>query len=240
VPFASLRDAGPAPPITDVRADELQRLMYTSGTTARPKGVMISYANLYWKNIAHVVEFGFTGADRGLACGPLYHVGALDLTTTTLLYVGGSIEILRKFDAEQVLDALERGGISTVWLAPSMVNQLMAHPTLERRDLSGVRVIIDGGEKMPLPLIQRLVGAFPNAWFADAYGLTETSGMTRASRFRRTRWARSSCVAPRCSQATGEIPRQRPPPSAGAGSIPVISAGWMPTARCTSWTARRI
>jgi acyl-CoA synthetase (AMP-forming)/AMP-acid ligase II len=173
-PFEALREAGEAPPLADVAADDVHRLMYTSGTTARPKGVMITYGNLYWKNIAHVVEFGITGADRGLACGPLYHVGALDLTTTTVLYAGGGVEIHRKFEAEHALDAFARAGISNVWLAPSMVNQILAHPSLAARDLSGVRLIIDGGEKMPLPLIERLLRAFPNAWFADAYGLTET------------------------------------------------------------------
>lgn len=172
--FPSLRAAGPPPPIEPVAADDLHRLMYTSGTTARPKGVMITYANLYWKNVAHVIEFGITGADKGLACGPLYHVGALDLTTTTVLYAGGTVEIHRKFDADQVLDAIEHRGITNVWLAPSMVNALLAHPTLDRRDLSGLRLVIDGGEKMPLPLIERLLRAFPGAWFADAYGLTET------------------------------------------------------------------
>ena len=135
---------------------------------------MITHANLYWKNIAHVVEFGITGEDKGLACGPLYHVGALDLTTTTVLYAGGTVEIHRKFETERALDALERGGITNVWLAPSMVNQILAHPSLAARDLGRVRLIIDGGEKMPLPLIERLLRAFPGAWFADAYGLTET------------------------------------------------------------------
>jgi acyl-CoA synthetase (AMP-forming)/AMP-acid ligase II len=172
--FAALRDAGPPPSIEPVAGDDLHRLMYTSGTTARPKGVMITYANLYWKNVAHVIEFGITGADKGLACGPLYHVGALDLTTTTVLYAGGTVEIHRKFDADQVLDTIERRGITNVWLAPSMVNALLTHPTLDRRDLSGLRLVIDGGEKMPLPLIERLLRAFPSAWFADAYGLTET------------------------------------------------------------------
>ena len=173
-PFAALRDVSEAPPLEAVDGDDLHRLMYTSGTTGRPKGVMITYANLYCKNVAHLVEFGLTGADRGLVCGPLHHVGALDLTTTTLLYAGGTVEIHRKFEADRVLEALERRGISNVWLAPAMVNQLLAHPSLEGRDLSGVKLIIDGGEKMPLPLIERILRAFPNAWFADAYGLTET------------------------------------------------------------------
>ncbi|MGH7322829.1 MAG: acyl-CoA synthetase [Candidatus Rokuibacteriota bacterium] len=170
----SLREDGESSPLAAVAADDVHRLMYTSGTTARPKGVMITYANLYWKNVAHVVEFGLTGADKGLACGPLYHVGALDLTTTTVLYAGGTVEIHRKFAAADVLDAFERRGISNVWLAPAMVNQILAHPSLQARDLAGVQLIIDGGEKMPLPLIERLLRAFPNAWFADAYGLTET------------------------------------------------------------------
>lgn len=173
-PFDVLRDAGDGPPIEAVEGTDVHRLMYTSGTTARPKGVMITYANLYWKNIGHVVEFGITANDKGLACGPLYHVGALDLTATTVLYAGGTVEIQRKFETGTVLDALERHGVSNVWLAPAMVNQLLTHPSLERRDLSRVRLIINGGEKMPLPLIERLLGAFPNAWFADAYGLTET------------------------------------------------------------------
>jgi acyl-CoA synthetase (AMP-forming)/AMP-acid ligase II len=171
--FDDLRSGTP-PPVAEVAADDVHRLMYTSGTTARPKGVMITYGNLYWKDVAHVIEFGITGADRGLACGPLYHVGALDLTATTILYAGGTLEIHRKFDAVEVLDAFERRGISNVWLAPSMVNQLLAHPSLAGRDLSAVRLIIDGGEKMPLPLIEQLRRAFPRAWFADAYGLTET------------------------------------------------------------------
>ena len=64
--------------------------------------------------------------------------------------------------------------MTTVWLAPAMVNAIMALPDIERRDLSSVRLIINGGEKMPIPLIQRIQRTFPSAWFADAYGLTET------------------------------------------------------------------
>jgi fatty-acyl-CoA synthase len=163
-----------APERVAVAADDVHRLMYTSGTTGRPKGVMLTHANLAWKNLAHLVEFGYTGADLGLACGPLYHVGALDLTTTSLIAAGATTIIHRVFDAAAVVDELERSRVSTVWLAPAMVNAIMALPDVEQRDLSSVRLIINGGEKMPIPLIERIQRTFPSAWFADAYGLTET------------------------------------------------------------------
>jgi acyl-CoA synthetase (AMP-forming)/AMP-acid ligase II len=154
--------------------DDISRLMYTSGTTGRPKGVMISHANLAWKNYAHITEFGFTGADLGLACGPLYHVGALDLTTTSLIAAGATVIIHGSFSAEHVVDEIERSRVSTVWLAPAMVRAILDLPGIDGRDLSSVRLLIGGGEKMPIPFIERLQKAFPGAWFADAYGLTET------------------------------------------------------------------
>ena len=157
-----------------VAGDDVHRLMYTSGTTGRPKGVMITHANLAWKNLAHIVEFGFTSHDLGLACGPLYHVGALDLTTTSLIASGATTIIHRSFEASEVVDELESSRVTTVWLAPAMVNAIMSLPEIEKRDLSSVRLVINGGEKMPIPLIERIQRVFPSAWFADAYGLTET------------------------------------------------------------------
>lgn len=163
-----------APPRTAAAPGDLHRLMYTSGTTGRPKGVMITHANLAWKNLAHLVEFNITSDDVGLACGPLYHVGALDLTTTTLIAAGGSTIVHRVFDPAAVVEEIERSKITVVWLAPAMVNAIMELPGVERRNLSSVRLVIGGGEKMPIPLIERLQRTFCNAWFADAYGLTET------------------------------------------------------------------
>ena len=172
--LGDLRVSSNVPPPAPTAGDDIHRLMYTSGTTGRPKGVMITHANLAWKNLAHVIEFGFTSADLGLACGPLYHVGALDLTTTSLIAAGATTIIHRAFEACDVVDELEQSRVTTVWLAPAMVNAIMALPDIEERDLSSVRVIINGGEKMPIPLIERLQRTFPSAWFADAYGLTET------------------------------------------------------------------
>lgn len=173
-PASELAADGTNLPCVSAAGNDVHRLMYTSGTTGRPKGVMITHANLAWKNLAHVVEFGFTSADLGLACGPLYHVGALDLTTSSLIAAGATTIIHRSFDASEVVNELERSRVTTIWLAPAMVNAIMALPDVERRDLSSVRLVINGGEKMPIPLIERIQRTFTSAWFADAYGLTET------------------------------------------------------------------
>ena len=91
-----------------------------------------------------------------------------------MIAVGATTIIHRAFDAERVVDEIERSRVTTVWTAPAMVRAILDVPGVERRDLSSVRVIIAGGEKMPIPYIERLRRAFPSAWFADAYGLTET------------------------------------------------------------------
>ncbi len=245
-----------------VASDDLHRLMYTSGTTGRPKGVMITHANLAWKNMAHIIEFGFTSSDLGLACGPLYHVGALDLTTTSLIAAGATTIIHRSFDASEVVDEIERSRVTTVWLAPAMVNAIMALPDIEERDLSSVQVVINGGEKMPIPLIERIQRTFSSAWFADAYGLTETvSGDTFLDResivsklgsvgrpclyLELDIWdeqgrslpagdvGRSSCVARRCSRVIGGTLTRPLRSSPGAGSTPGTSASATTTATFT-------
>jgi fatty-acyl-CoA synthase len=171
---AAFAGADPVIEAAQVGGDDVMRLMYTSGTTSRPKGVMITYANLYWKCAGQAVELEATGRDIGLACGPLYHVGTLDMVATNMLYVGGRTHILRRFDVDAVFGAIERDKVTLVWVAPAMVNALINAEGIGERDLSSVRVIQDGGEKMPLPLIRKVLDAFPNAWFADAYGMTET------------------------------------------------------------------
>jgi fatty-acyl-CoA synthase len=172
--LAELREAPPLAAAEPVAGDDLHRLMYTSGTTSHPKGVMTTHDNLMWKNIAHVVEFDVTAQDVGLVCGPLYHVGALDLTTTTVIYAGGSVVIHRRFDAEAVVAEIERGEVTNVWLPPAMLNAILTLDGVEERNLGSVRFVIAGGEKMPENLIKRVQSVFCNAWFCDAYGLTET------------------------------------------------------------------
>ena len=165
-------------PPADVTEADLHRLMYSSGTTAHPKGVPITYGNFYWKTIGHVAEFGISAADRTAMAGPMYHVGAFDLPGIGTWWVGGSLVILPRFDVPDLLAAIERDRPTNVWLAPAMVNAVLnavaQSPELGMSDTSSVRFITGGGEKTPVTLIERLLAAFPSARFADAYGLTET------------------------------------------------------------------
>ncbi|MCU1488740.1 MAG: fatty-acyl-CoA synthase [Acidimicrobiaceae bacterium] len=171
------------PPCADVGPDAVERLMYTSGTTSRPKGVPITAANLLWKNVAHVLQFGLTYDEVTLVAGPMYHVGGLDLPATGVLYVGGRLVILRHFDALELLRTIEREQVTSLWLAPAMFNLVLQVPDLERYDTSTVRLIVGGGEKMPAAVMDRAMRAFPAAWLADCYGLTETvSGDTALDR----------------------------------------------------------
>jgi fatty-acyl-CoA synthase len=173
-PFAAVATPGGRIARAHLGGDDLLRLMYTSGTTGRPKGVMITHANLAWKCAAHVAELGITAADVGLACGPLYHVGALDLVTTSMVAVGAPTVVHRTFDAAAVVDEVERSGVTVLWAAPAMLRAVLEVPGLDGRDLSSVRLVIAGGEKLPIPTLERLHATFPSAWLADAYGLTET------------------------------------------------------------------
>src|SRR3546814_14621140 len=96
-----------------------------------------------------------------------------------MIAVGATTVVHRTFDPVQVVDEIERSRVTCIWAAPAMVRAILDVPGVEDRDLSSVRVIIAGGEKMPIPFIERLGCTFPSAWFADAYGLLETvSGET--------------------------------------------------------------
>ncbi len=153
---------------------DLFRLMYTSGTTDRPKGVMHSYQNYYWKCLDHIVVLGLHRDERLLVVGPLYHVGAFDLPGLAVLMAGGTLCVVREFEPEPVLHTIASERITGAWMAPVMLNRLLAHPGRERFDLSSLRWLIGGGERTPEERIREFGSLFRSGRYIDAYGLTET------------------------------------------------------------------
>ena len=153
---------------------DLLRLMYTSGTTDRPKGVMHTYENFYVKCAEHVVVFGLTANDKLLVAGPLYHVGAFDLPGIAVLWLGGLMCILRDADAAAILVSIERERLTCGALVPFLTGTLLSHAERHQYDVSSVRWIVGGGERTPAYRVRDFHAYFTNARYIDCYGLTET------------------------------------------------------------------
>jgi len=161
-------------PEVRVAPEDLMRLMYTSGTTDRPKGVMHTYDNYYWKCLDHILALQLTAEDRLLVCGPLYHVGAFDLPGLAILLVGGSLVVLREFDEIEAFTAIQEHAISGAWMAPIMLGRLVLHADAQSFDLTSLRWLIGGGERTPEERIHAFSRLFPKGRYIDAYGLTES------------------------------------------------------------------
>src|SRR5262245_29398795 len=170
-----LASAAPSPAARHTaHPEDLFRLMYTSGTTERPKGVMHSYSNFYWKCADHVVALGLTAGDRLLVAGPLYHVGAFDLPGMAVLWVGGMISIERDFDPARALAAIARAKLTGAWLAPVMLRGILTHPGRHDHDATSMRWVIGGGERTPEQHVRAFSDFFTRGRYIDAYGMTET------------------------------------------------------------------
>lgn len=172
--LALMADAEPVWP-EEVADDALAALMFTSGTTANAKAVMLAHADL--------VSFVFDttdpadGSERGtvLVAAPLYHVAGLSAVLTAT-WAGRRIALLRQFDAGAWLALAASARVTHAFLVPTMLKQVLDHPDFATTDLSALQVLSYGAAPMPLAVIRRAIAAFPpSVQFLNAFGQTETA-----------------------------------------------------------------
>jgi fatty-acyl-CoA synthase len=156
-----------------VREDEIAIIMYTSGTTGRQKGAMLTHGNIFWNNVNAMHCFALGDEEQTLVCAPLFHIGGLNVTALNTLQRGGTVHLIRSFDPKVVLDAIETRRITSMFGVPAMFLFMSQMPDFAERDLSSMRLIICGGAPVPEPLIE-LYGS-RGIPFVQGYGLTETS-----------------------------------------------------------------
>jgi 2-furoate---CoA ligase len=152
--------------------EDLSVLLYTSGTTGRPKGVPRRHRAERAAAIAHVAQNLYGCGERTLGVMPLYHtMGVRSLLAMAL--VDGAFVCLPRFDAAEALRLIERERITNLYLVPTLYHDLIGHPDFARTDVSSVRKLGFAGAAMPDGLLKRVDEAFRPELFVNHYGSSE-------------------------------------------------------------------
>ncbi|MGW3355043.1 acyl-CoA synthetase [Streptomyces bungoensis] len=156
-----------------VAPDDTCIIMYTSGTTGRPKGAMLTHANLTWNAVNVLVDTDLTADERALVSAPLFHTAGLNMLTLPVLLKGGSCVLVESFDPAATLDLVERHRITFMFGVPTMFDQVARHPRWAGADLSSLRILTCGGSPVPTPLIAAYQAR--GLTFLQGYGMTEAA-----------------------------------------------------------------
>lgn len=157
----------------EAKSDDIHMLMYTSGTTGKPKGAMLTHGNTQWNAVNAIHFMPFQTDDITLTVAPLFHIGGMNIFTTPTLYIGGSVVLADKFEPKQVLELIEKERITTLFLVPAMWLALMQYRDFSQYDLSSLRICLSGGAPCPLTVIEFFQER--NVPFFEGFGLTETA-----------------------------------------------------------------
>ncbi len=146
-------------------------ILYTSGTTGFPKGAVISQRMIFWNSVNTGLRLNLTQNDCVLTFLPLFHTGGWNVLTTPCLHRGARVILLKKFDADLILNLCEKEKVTVLFGVPTTMDFLKRSPVFNRADLSSVRYAIVGGEPMPVELIREWEErGIP---VRQGYGLTE-------------------------------------------------------------------
>jgi acyl-CoA synthetase (AMP-forming)/AMP-acid ligase II len=159
----------------EVDDEDTSILMYTSGTTSLPKGVMLSFRD-FTAYVTATVEMA-DGTERGVAlvCVPFYHIAGTTAYMSNI-WTGRKIIVMPQFDARAWLDLVQAERVTNAFVVPTMMKQLLDEPAFATTDLSSLTNVAYGGAAMPIQVIRRAIEAFPKTvGFVNAYGQTETT-----------------------------------------------------------------
>ncbi|NTV64330.1 MAG: AMP-binding protein, partial [Oscillochloris sp.] len=147
-------------------------MVYTSGTTGKPKGALLSHANQFWNAMNDIIPLRLSADDTILTLLPMVHVGGLGLFTLPALLLGARVVLPRRFEPEQALALIDRERVGVVMGVPAVFQAILASPAFASADLGSVRLFYNGGDRCPL----EVVAAFRQRGlpFGGGYGLTET------------------------------------------------------------------
>lgn len=154
--------------------DDLAMILYTSGTTGSPKGVMLSHSNIAANTANTVAEIGLGVETVHLHHGPLFHVAAA-ARIFSVTQAGGTHVVLPRFVAAEVISAISKFNVTHATFVPTMIRSLLDAPELAGADLSSLRIISYGSAPMQEALIDEMLRALPDVGFLQSYGMTELS-----------------------------------------------------------------
>ena len=161
-----------APDVEVLESDDAA-ILYTSGTTGRPKGAVFDHHRLVWVGINGVLCARLSDGDRVLHVAPMYHAADLTLLVVGGTQVAGTHVILPAFAPESALEALEQHKITVFFGVPTMYQLMLRQPGLTTRDLSAWRVGIFGAAPMPASAVEAMLKALPHVQLIQACGQTE-------------------------------------------------------------------
>ncbi|GGL13056.1 class I adenylate-forming enzyme family protein [Nocardia jinanensis] len=164
-----------AEPITTfVDPDESAVVLFTSGTTSRPKAVQLSHSNLT-SYVMQTVEFDSAAAeDAVLISVPPYHIAGVGAALSNI-YSGRKMVYLRRFDPHEWIRLIQRENVTTATVVPTMLDRIVTALEAAPAELPTLRNLAYGGAKVGLPLVRKALEMLPGVGFVNAYGLTETS-----------------------------------------------------------------
>jgi fatty-acyl-CoA synthase len=170
---ALIAQAMPTTQLAHRSFDDPAILMFTSGTTGLPKGVILTHGNIWWNSINVDSRLDTRRGDVTHAAAPIFHVGALNSFLMRTLVRGGTIVLRRAFDPESFLHDLVTHRVNSFFAVPAMLAALAKVPGVFEADLSHLRTVVVAGAPVPPSLIQQY--AEHDIWLQQAWGLTETA-----------------------------------------------------------------